>query len=68
MAKSSLGNIIYERISTRRGLECLMVAIEDDFHKIFRGINRCREYNMFKVNVYVRFLGTPGFSARREGR
>ena len=52
----------------QRGSECLEVAMEYDLCKNIGYINVCTEFDIFKVKVYIIFLGTMDFSARREGR
>jgi len=42
--------------------------MEHDLYKNLGDIDMCREFDMFKVKVYVIFFGTVGFSLRREGR
>jgi hypothetical protein len=44
------------------------VATEHDTYKIIRIINVCRGSELLKVKVPVVFLGTVGFSLRRDGR
>jgi hypothetical protein len=51
-----------------RGSECLGLAIEPNLYKETRDIAKCKDLEMLKVKVPIRFLGTMGFSARREGR
>jgi hypothetical protein len=42
--------------------------MEPDLYKDIRDIDVCKELEMLKVKVPINFLGTMGFSARREGR
>jgi hypothetical protein len=44
------------------------VAIEHDLYKNIRDVDVCTEFEMLKVKVPINFLGTVGFSLRREGR
>jgi hypothetical protein len=52
----------------RRGSECLGVAIKRDVCKEIRDNDSCTDFEVLKVKVPFIFLGTMGFSARREGR
>jgi len=51
-----------------RTLKCLEVAIEHDSYKIVRNVDIYTDFEMFEVKVLINFLGTAGFSLRREGR
>jgi hypothetical protein len=51
-----------------RGSKCLGVAIKRDVYKESRDIDLCIDFKVLKVKVPFRFLGTVGFSPRREGR
>jgi hypothetical protein len=51
-----------------RGSECLGLAIEPNLYKEMRDIDKCKDLEMLKVKVPIRFLGTMGFWLRREGR
>ena len=42
--------------------------MEHDLYKNLGDIDMCREFDMFKVKVYIIFFGTVGFSLHREGR
>ena len=42
--------------------------MEHDSYKNVRDVNVCIEFEMLKVKVLIIFLGTVGFSLRREGR
>ena len=42
--------------------------MEHDFYTNIRAIDVCTEFDMFEVKVPIIFFGTPGFSARRDGR
>ena len=44
------------------------MAIEHDLYKNMGDIDVCTEFDMFEVKVPIIFLGTVGFSLRREGR
>jgi len=44
------------------------VAIKRDVYKEIRDIDLYIFFEVLKVKVPFRFLGTVGFSARREGR
>ena len=44
------------------------MATEHDLYKNIRDVDVCTEFNMFEVKVLIIFLGTMGFSLRREGR
>jgi hypothetical protein len=44
------------------------VATEHDLYKSIGDVNVCTEFEMLKVKVPINFLGTVGFSLRREGR
>jgi hypothetical protein len=44
------------------------VATEHDIYKTMGIINVCTESELYKVKVPVVFLGTVGFSLRRDGR
>jgi hypothetical protein len=46
----------------------LRVATEYDLYKTIGNIDVCTEYELRKVKVPVFFLGTVGFSLRRDGR
>lgn len=43
-------------------------SYENKLYKNNRLINRCKKLEIFKVKVPINFLGTQGFSLRREGR
>jgi hypothetical protein len=51
----------------RRGSKCLGVAIICDVYREIRDIDLCIDFEVLKVKVPLKFLGTMGFSARREG-
>jgi hypothetical protein len=51
---------------TRRG--CSGVAMERDVYKEIGDIDVCIKFEMLKIKVPITFLGTVGFSPRREGR
>jgi hypothetical protein len=55
------------QFSGGRGSECLGVATEHDLYKSIGDVNVCTEFEMLKVKVPINFLGTVGFSLRREG-
>jgi hypothetical protein len=42
--------------------------MEHDLYKNMGDIDVCIEFDMFEVKVPIIFLGTVGFSLRREGR
>jgi hypothetical protein len=42
--------------------------MEPDLYKEISDIDVCKDLEIFKVKVLIRFLGTMGFSPRREGR
>jgi hypothetical protein len=42
--------------------------MERDLYKEVGNIDVCTGFEMLKVKVPTRFLGTVGFSPRREGR
>ena len=44
------------------------MATEHDLYKIIGDIDVCTEFEMLQVKVPISFLGTVGFSLRREGR
>jgi hypothetical protein len=44
------------------------VATEYDLYKIIGTLDVCIEFKLLKVKVPVIFLGTVGFSARRDRR
>jgi hypothetical protein len=44
------------------------LAIEYDLYKENGDIDMCIDFEILKVKVPIRFLGTMGFSLRREGR
>lgn len=44
------------------------MATEHDLYKIMGDFDVCAEFKMLKVKVLNIFLGTVGFSLRREGR
>jgi hypothetical protein len=44
------------------------VASEHDLYKNMGNIDECIDFEMFKVKVPIIFLGTAGFSLRRDGR
>jgi hypothetical protein len=44
------------------------MAIERNLYKEIGNINVCIEFEMLKIKVPIIFLGTVGFSLRREGR
>jgi hypothetical protein len=44
------------------------VVTEYDLYKIIRTLDVCIEFELLKAKVPVIFLGTVGFSARRDGR
>lgn len=46
----------------------LGMATEHDLYKIIKDIDVCTEFEMLQVKVPISFLGTVGFSLRREGR
>jgi hypothetical protein len=43
------------------------VVTEYDLYKIIRTLDVCIEFELLKAKVPVIFLGTVGFSARRDG-
>jgi hypothetical protein len=53
---------------SERSSKCLGLAIEYDLYKEIRDIDMCIDFEMLKVKVPIRFLGTMGFSPHREGR
>jgi len=53
---------------SKRGSECLGLATEHDLYKKIGDFDVCIEFEIFKVKVPINFLGTVGFSLRREGR
>jgi hypothetical protein len=56
------------QFSSRRGSSSSRVAIEQDLCKNIGDIDACTDFEMLKVKVPINFLGTAGFSLRREGR
>jgi hypothetical protein len=44
------------------------VATERDLYKIIGDIDVCIKFDLLKVKVPIIFLGTVGFSLRRDGR
>jgi hypothetical protein len=60
--------MIEMRFSNTIGLGCLGVAIEHNLLKIIRDIKLCTDFKILQVKVPIIFFGTPGFSARRDGR
>ena len=52
----------------KRGSECLGLAVEPNLYIKMRDINKCKDLEMLKFKVPVRFLGTIGFSPRWEGQ
>jgi hypothetical protein len=56
------------KFSGGMGSECSGVAMEHNLYKNMGDIDMCTEFDMFEVKVSVIFLGTVGFSLRREGR
>ncbi len=44
------------------------MTIEYDLYKIIRHVDVCIKFKLFKVKVPIIFLGTVGFSLRRDGR
>jgi hypothetical protein len=51
------------------GSECFGVATEHDLYKKYiRGNDLRIDFEMLKVKVPINFLGTVGFSLRRDGR
>jgi hypothetical protein len=46
----------------------LAVAIERDLYNNIRDIDVCTAFEMLKVKVLIIFLGTKGFSPRRDKR
>jgi hypothetical protein len=44
------------------------VAIAHNLHRTIGNIDVCAESELFKVKVPIVFLGTVGFSLRKEGR
>ena len=54
--------------TSRRGLEYPRVATEYDLQKIIMCVDVCIEFKLLKVKVPIIFLGTVGFSLRRDGR
>lgn len=56
------------RFFSKRGLKCLGVATGHDLYKKIGDFDMCIEFEIFKVKVPINFLGTVGFSLRREGR
>ncbi len=55
-------------ISGKMRLECSEMATEYGKYKILVDIDVRREFHVSEVKVPVRFFGTGGFSARRDGR
>jgi len=55
-------------IFSERGSECSGVAMERNLYKEVRDIDVYIEFEMLKVKVPIKFLGTVGFLPRREGR
>ena len=51
-----------------RGPDCLGVAIAHDLYRTMGNIDVCAESELLEVKVPIVFLGTVGFSPRREGR
>jgi hypothetical protein len=51
-----------------RGSECSGVATAHDFYRTVGNIDVCTESELLEVNVPIVFLGTVGFSPRRDGR
>jgi hypothetical protein len=47
---------------------CLGVAIDHDLYEKNRDFDVYTEFEMFKIKVLIIFLGTVGFSLRRDGR
>jgi hypothetical protein len=45
-----------------------MATKHDLYNKIMGDVDICTDFKMFKVKVPIIFLGTVGFSLRREGR
>lgn len=48
--------------------KCLGIAMKRNIYKEIRDINLRIDFKVLKVQVPFRFLGTVGFSPRREGR
>jgi hypothetical protein len=44
------------------------MAIEYDLQKNIRDFDVCTKFDILKVKVPISFLGTVGFSLRRDGR
>jgi len=44
------------------------VAREYDLYKYLGDVDMCEVFNVFEVEVPVNFLGTEGFSPRRDRR
>jgi hypothetical protein len=47
---------------------CLEITIADNLYRIIGNFNMCIEFEFLKVKVPIIFLGTEGFSRRRDGR
>ena len=50
-----------------KGLEYLNLATEHNIFKNIRNIDMYIDFEMIKVKVPMKFLGTAGFSLRRDG-
>jgi hypothetical protein len=57
-----------KEICRKIGLECLLATKEHDRCGHWAEASKRREFDVFEVEVPVKFFGTQGFSARREGR
>jgi hypothetical protein len=44
------------------------VAVAYNFHKTWRTFDVYMKFELLKVKVPINFLGTVGFSLRRDGR
>ena len=56
------------KFSGGRSSECSGVATEYDLCKYMGDIDVCIDFEMLEVKVPIIFLGTAGFSLRRDGR
>ena len=60
--------MIRKYISSGVHLEYWALAVKHDVYTNLEDINVCTEFELFEVKVPIIFLGTVGFSARRDGR
>jgi hypothetical protein len=51
-----------------KGFKCLGVATKRDVYNEIRDLDLCIDFKVLKVKVPFKFLGTVGFSLRRDGR